>query len=600
MKRISYIITAFGFVLLIGLYFTGSTAFCSDNVPTRESVAEENIKIKVPDYKVITARIYSDWQTEVSRFNPQQMYVPFSYKEEYKTVQGRLMKRSVSLEQSEILPDETGSNPVVLLNPYDQTDNDVKQFLGNNVYVLQYVKGKSLQIPYIKFFENQKGAISDCEGKPFADHEFEIFLSDNSDPTKVWIGTGSTDKDGRFDVPQVNESNGKFYIFIKDPNYGSFFAQIVDSRINPTIIPAVSIQSKFFDRSIWGSVTTEDGQPVAGALVDCQFVFSAAGAKISAISSPFKSTAITDEKGRFARTINIGQSSSDKQIPAQSNYYIGVKPKETSGLLSFIGPVPNGRETRIVLQSAGPMRKFVFEDANGIITDMKILKDLSLYIECADGNKMRLAYSEWKHGRNAPAGKYYVDVYPTTKLKFPPVEVNDQPLILFQAQGVNNKLYWGQVINGISGQPMAGVFVASTLGGNFDLSAISPQQWNALQTLPLNPYINDKALKFLREILPFRKITRTDILGNFQLPVETIASPISFDEFVIFQQNYLPLRYRFFRSARVFPSDKTIFADDGEGIIQFDTIPMFPGATVLFEPNSPSEKTWFNVSVSYC
>ena len=303
--------------------------------------------------------------------------------------------------------------------------------------------------------------------------------------------------------------------------------------------------------------------------------------------------------GRFTRAINIGQSSTEKQIPPLSTYYISVKPPETSGLLPFSGPIENGKEIKIVLQSAGPMRNFVFEDTNGIIVDAKILKDLSLYIECADGNKMRLAYSEWKHGRNVPAGKYYVNAQPTTKLKFSPVEVNDQPLIVFQAQGVKNKFYWGQVIDGISSRPMAGVFVALTLGGNFDLSVISPQQWNILQALPPNPVINDNALDDLKKVLPFRKITRTDSLGNFQMPFDAIETPIGFDEFVIFQQNCLPLRYRFFNKARVFPSDKTIFAEEGEGVVQFDTIPMFPGATVLFEPNCINEKTQLNVSVSY-
>ena len=239
----------------------------------------------------------------ISHFNPQQLYVPFSFKETNKIVKGRIVNRSVLLDESEILPDNFGSNAVLLLNPYDQTDNDVKQFLGNNVFVLQYVKRRILQIPSIYPFENLKGAIVDCEGKPFANHEFQIFLSDVIDPTKACVGTASTDENGKFDIPHTNDSSCKFYIFIKDPNYGNFFAQIVDSRINSTLIlPAVSNQSRFFERSIWGTVTTPDGEPVVGALVDCPFVITAAGLKYQHFPLPLKALLLpmrwADSQGR--------------------------------------------------------------------------------------------------------------------------------------------------------------------------------------------------------------------------------------------------------------------------------------------------------------
>ena len=217
-----------------------------------------------------------------------------------------------------------------------------------------------------------------------------------------------------------------FSLIIKLPEYGSFFIETesFDNKID-VVVPAINKKSQYFERSIWGIIAAENGQPVAGALVKCNSIQSQSSPQLPHTILQESNMALTDEEGRFSMYMPLWELGTMKLIPPLSKYSINIIPPANSHLLSFVGQIQNGQESKIVLLAQpGMFRKFVFEDANGPITDKRILGDI--VIQPADKKGISSRYVDWRSGRNLPEGKYTAVVLtPTFKLEVQkPVEVS--------------------------------------------------------------------------------------------------------------------------------------------------------------------------------
>ena len=582
MKRIFII---FGIVLL--------STICSQS-----SVAAENSQADNLENKNLIVRIYSDWRTEAVPIP--NVFVLSGREEKYKTIKVQINNRSFSIEPLQILQTEPGTEVVILVHPSDQTDSDVKNLLNDTIFVLPYRNSKAFQIPEFTPDKNNVCTICDTEGNPLVNSRIEIYISDNFDPSKAWIGTDYTNENGQLNYPKVSGPVKSFYLFIRDPNYGIFFVDIGSSEKNLKIfLPAVKQGSKLFERSIWGTVSAQDGQPVSGAAISCSYAISPAGARIAPAKNSYRCMVLTDEQGKFCMNMAMNNNESGLQIPALSNYYIAVRPPEAIGLSLFQGLVQNGRESKITVESSGILRKFAFEDDKGPITDIKILEGLKIHIESIDEKVVILPYNFWKNGRITPVGKYYVEVPALTRLKFEPVDVNEQDLVTFKSRNKTDKQYTAQIVDGVSLKPMPGVFVLFTEQFYFDISSISSQQWDLLQNIPVNPLSGDKTLEPLKKISGFINAARTDKDGIFQLTVTPDKTNLVFDQFIVFQRDYMPLLIRMPQRATLATTGKIVFDGDANDIIKFDTMPLFPCAYVTFESYSEIKDTEVAASQFY-
>jgi hypothetical protein len=242
----------------------------------------------------------------------------------------------------------------------------------------------------------------------------------------------------------------------------------------------------------------------------------------------------------------------------------------------YVKPIENGRENLIFLESGGRFRTFIFEDANGPITDPKILQYISLTINRPDGSRMSLGYEDFNNGGIFPPGEYCAVRLGMDEFDFEPLTVNEQSSDELIFKPPESILYYGQVVHGLTGGPMVGAFVigfSSGAGGN--LSMITDQRWQALHALPADPCLTDAAVKPVCEIYGVKKIVRTDELGNFQMSFR----PGEIYGFIAFDQDYLGLMRR-----------RHALTPDRNGQAEIPAMKLYPAATVMIEACTDAER----------
>jgi hypothetical protein len=143
-----------------------------------------------------------------------------------------------------------------------------------------------------------------------------------------------------------------------------------------------------------------------------------------------------------------------------------------------------------------------------------------MYVRRDDVREIDFTYDQIKDGGMFPLGRYRASMWGSGDewLKdFVAVKVTeDSPSeIVFKIRPSN--VYCGQVVHGITGAPMEGVFVTASHGSR-NLALIKAEQWDRFHRLPQNPSIADSLIKELGgDIFLIRAMTRTDDKGRFEL-----------------------------------------------------------------------------------
>lgn len=432
MKRTTSIIMAFGIFCLISLYFQGNAAYCIENKKVKDLTYEEINRNKLLENKIVVARVYPDWQER--QFPRGQMPSTFHYENNYKKVRAHIKNNALVFEQSDIPAVEPPNGVMILIYPEDQVDEVVQQYLKNTINCHLYGKEPIYIIPDTGQLSGKPLEVKDALDKKIPSCKVEVFLADQNNPTRISVMSGVTDVNGQIKFPKILWRGFSLNLkwIIKAPGYGSFF---VDRWVGYNSLPVINKESEFFDRSIWGTVTGPDGKPVSGAIIRCGSITYPTGAGFPQNMFIDTKMALTDELGGFSLYIPPPENSTMKIIPPNSIYNIVIIPPENSGLSTFNGKVENGRESKMVLQSAGPLRKFVFEDANGPITDVNVLGNIEIIVLTKD-TATSMGYYQWRKGQYLPAGKYSILIHPPyyLKLEFEPVEVSDQKSIIFKTK----------------------------------------------------------------------------------------------------------------------------------------------------------------------
>ncbi len=547
--------------------------------------AESTIRPKPEDLdgRELVVRIYKDWRLKPYKFS--RTSVPLDEPEVFRKVSVRLQGRTVPYSSIESMLGQINETSVVVIIAEDQKDEAIGKALGDSIYAVPYEKGCSFYLPYLTIAAEKWWTFKDAIGNPIPQATVQIFLPDCDNPTKAGIRAVQADDQGRLKMPNMTGRLRELYLIVSHPHYGTAILgpdQCAGGGV--ILLPLVKAGTEADTLSIWGNVLDTDGDPVAGTLIRCSSVYTPGGGRINGLAYwPY--TVLTDDQGRFAMNLPIKKTIKANGIPPNSKYAVSVEPPRALKLLGFSGKVPNGRESAIVLER-GHFRTFVFEDANGSISDIQKLEMISVCIWRSDGSPHYIRYPDWKDGKILPLGRLEAGMNSNINIKpleferyeFEPIQVtaeSPEKLIfkIKQKPRQQDILYSGQVVHGITGEPMPGAFIIIPGSTKGDFAAITPEQWQQLHELDTVPSPDDPALEPIQQIRPFRRILRTDINGSFQFSVKSLEL---FHILVAFEENYLPVQYDLSR--------KDMFKPHENNFLRLPTIRLYPAAKVILEP----------------
>jgi hypothetical protein len=520
--------------------------------PTRQ-LTQANL-----DGRNVLVRVYNHWQADPRA---------------YKLISVPLSGPSVSFDTVREAFPGIKDTAAIVISGRQQKDEVAAKILGGSVCAERYKKGQKLYIRPL--LPGQDGSselnVTDALGLPFPKASVDIFVRGSGDNApRIYLSTAGTDEQGRLEVPDLTGELRFFSFVISEPNYGIALIDPYFNEQGELIVPLVARSSEAFERSIHGVVVDPQGNPVAGAVVECSYIRTLGEGLINALND-WSSKSLTDDKGAFSLYLPNENSRDERGylIPPKSQYHVRIQAPKELGLLPYTKPIENGGEALIFLQSGGRFRTFVFEDADGPITDPKELQYMSVTVSQPDGSRVSLGYKDFKDGGFFPPGEYHAVRRGMDEFDFEPLTVNEQSpdeLIFRQPEGI---LYYGHVVRGLTGEPMPGAFVIGFISSSKgNLSMITDQQWQALHALPADPCLMDPAVKPICQIYGVKKIVRTDELGNFQMSFR----PGEIYGFIAFEKDYLGLMHR--RHA--------LIADQNRQA-EIPVMKLYPAATVMVE-----------------
>jgi hypothetical protein len=510
------------------------------------------------DGREVLVRIYNDWQSDPRA---------------YKLISVPLSGPSVSFDAVRQAFPGIKDTAVIVVSGRQQKDEITAEFIGDSIYAERYEKGKGFHIRRFisDIIKPTDLTVTDALGLPLANAFVEVFIHGAAgEGPRICLLTATTDEQGEFKIPDLMGELSFSSFIVSQPDYGVALVENYIREQKEVIVPLVSRSSEAYERSIRGVVGDPQGNPVAGAVVACTNIRTLGEGLINSLHG-WSYTSLTDEKGAFSLYLPNENVRDERGylIPPKSQYHVRIEAPKELGLLPYVKPIENGRDAPIVLESGGRFRTFVFEDANGPITDPKKLRYISVTVNRPDESRVSLRYEDFKDGGFFPPGQYHAVRRGMDEFDFEPLTVNEQSpdeLVFRQPEGI---LYYGQVVGGLTGEPMPGAFVigfSSKAKGN--LSMITDQQWQALHALPPAPSLADPAVKPIRQIYGVKKIVRTDELGNFQMSFR----PGEIYGFIAFEKDYLGLKHR--RHALI---------PDENRQAEIPVMKLYPAATVMVE-----------------
>jgi len=452
---------------------------------------------------------------------------------------------------------------------------------------------------------------NDALGAPIPAATVEIFS------TQTWKLDGSVciakarlDEEARLEPPRSNPRLRACCLVLSHPDYGTALAEpratmAADELLTSCTVPLVRIGARADKRSIWGTVVDTQGNPVKAALLTCISVWTLDGARIS--TNPYwPCRTITDDLGKFAMHVPL-QKSGDKTsepVPLAANYTVRVEAPKALCLRYWLAEVPSGQETTITLLPAPSESYFptlIFEDEFGPVTDPNMLKHVRLKVERSGGGSWHPpTYNDWiKIGRFEPGTYYATADWNGKHYVCEPIDLTREwpDTVVFQMKVPQEVdiIYEGQVVHGVTGQPMPGAIVMYRADQTADASGLEPEQWDAIHSVspPLDP--NDPALTPLREIFKFTKIARTDMNGSFQIALRH-GNITKHANFVAVEKDYLGAQQQLTYTVPVennLPSrpkfERKEFEPDEAGCVTLPPMRLFPAGTIVVEPNIPNQ-----------
>lgn len=433
-------------------------------------------------------------------------------------------------------------------------------------------------------------------GKPVAHCRVEFFdlVPNSTQLVDVPFARGSTDSGGGVALP-VLPPQAAVALRVTHPRWGTTvtrftktetarFAQGQNPGFRTVWLPVVAANSSYRERAVEGVVQDESGRPIPGAEVHCRYVRTNGGNGISALTP--LSCVISSRTGRFRLYLPSQEPAMDpfqrmrqlrqNPLPENCEYQLVVR---VPGDLTYC-PVElwqnNTKPAVITLLRTHRPRTFRFESPRGgYVTAKNDRAQITLRhqpLKPATGDQwVEIDQRIVLEGGPVHRGRYWASYESEagSRVSWRHLIVTDDGPDELTFRLPPPVVYRGRVVDPVTGQPLAGVFVGgyqSVTQKTF--ASITDEEWSAAEKLPQTPAIDDKALKPFLQVNGFSQIVRTAQDGRYELrqPRET-----RFYGIAAFARSRLPIR------DRVFPGRNEI-AD----------LPLFPAAKIRVRPVPPS------------
>jgi hypothetical protein len=487
----------------------------------------------------------------------------------FETVATQLLRNGFVLAGEDIPAHE-----LIAVVAQGQTDEAVEDFLGDAIQVWRHKDEASepLRLRGSPSPNPNHVIVTDALGIPLngAAVSVSVASSDIDNPFEIWLDWRNTDHLGRLRVPRVFGDGSLSGTKIQHPDYGT---ALIDHIFGDSIATGLVRQgSAAWERALAGMVNDDGGRPVAGAEVLIHHVRTPGDGLIQS-----KEVAVvTDAQGRFAAYLPVGKSphlpvEDGALIPPHSRYKYTVRAPQSTSLVSVHGEGYNDVEVVITL-AAGSFHTFAFEDGNGRITEAERLQYVT--VRAAD-RKTAIDRRFWQEGAMLTPGTYQADMFVVDKstgsgerVRFAPVEVTpDSPSELVFQLPSEGPVFVGQVVSGVTGHPLPGIFVMARNGHkSAHVADFTAVDWATLDSFPANAPTDCPALEPLRRVYMFGALDRTDAAGRYRIALQPGGETHSI---LACGPDWMPVsRY----VAKSVPNS--------DGMVEMSPIPLFPAATV--------------------
>lgn len=369
-------------------------------------------------------------------------------------------------------------------------------------------------------------------------------------------------------------------------------------------LPVLPRGSSHADRAVRGFVRDSDGQPVADAEVSCGWVTSPAKGLFSGFRHmKLQSSVVTDHLGRFRfyfpswyypesqlprgfiSRIRPQPVVQTEPLPEDIQYSLTVR---VPGDLTYSGAIAT-REVKsaetIELQHTTVTRRFEFESLDGmVVSDESTLSAMTLWHQPPGADDFNRSEG-WPwikvdqriviQGGPVHAGWYYSSYQAANgdEVRSKVVRIKDDSPDVIRIPAPQPVVFRGRVVDGITGKPLAGAFVAvvDDRRSGVTLADVTDEEWTAAEQLPLNPKIDASAARPLQRVVNLKRLVRTDNQGEYVLRQQ--PDDRFYGVFAV-ARNCLPTSLRLYK---------------GEYFDEVPDLQLFPAATVRIRNGEEQE-----------
>ena len=447
-----------------------------------------------------------------------------------------------------------------------------------------------------QFFASEHHQLLDALGQPipFAQVDVTVKFEQKFRPPKDLPGlppeitqqvtrriATTTDRDGKIVFGEYERPLVRFTLRHDDFGSGQIETRYPLSR-GDLRFPLVKKDSPAYERAVKGKVVSSKQKPIAGAIVACSSVRTSGEGLISARYP--NGHVLTNDDGTFALYLpNRASTERGELIPPGSTYELSASLPDSQSVAAVAGRFPNSTPVTLTLNTEGIRYRFAFETLDGIAPNLQELKtQFRIKAESIDKNG-RLVRNELEtmkavEGIRLKPGRYLGFRYGRFgTINYAPLEVTEDSHELLTFRLPPKLTFRGRVVDGVTGEPISGAFVAGHYSsGNGSLAMLSANDWKLLYQVDEVTDLESPQLKLLSKYFGARSIVRSQKDGTFRLP-EAIDRPLY--GVIAFAEGTIP-----------YSVTKTQFKNRNTQEFERREIPLFPAATVTVEPVHANER----------
>lgn len=387
------------------------------------------------------------------------------------------------------------------------------------------------------------------------------------------LGTWS-DEFGSIAVPEVEETV-RCKARIEHPDYGLGQCDL-ELRFGQRVVylPLVHRNSEYASRALSGVVTSNNGEPVADAVVACNSVRTPGQGLIEGIHP--HGDALTDAEGRFRFYLPNRNAKRERGdiIPLNSRYGLAIERGDDDSYVPISVNPSNVQLASITMPRATRVHRFRFELADGAwLESPEQIRNLFVTSR-GEGLDRSVGYKSEQliRGRKLLAGTYTATYYANgAPIQFEPLTITDDSPEELVFRLPKAKTFYGRVVHGVTRQPISGAIVFGTVAtARQNLAMLTDEEWGLLSETPSNPAREHPALKLLQKHYGIAGFVRSGADGKFEL-VQQASQKIY--NLVAVDPRSVPFRARVLSMK----PDDLQRVDTGE-------FPLYPAAKVVVQP----------------